>query len=182
MNEAYLNLIRESIRKNWGKVQPFRKLPKNHFNCYMFAVCSTVPTEILVDDNTLQSMVCENGSYFGSIGRFSGTQYRNAKELKQALINDLDVLVIKAEETSEDYLPSILDRKTILIAFYSNYISGMFRKHEQFHFLRYIPHKGEWMGKEGFPGGFQNLGHGTKIGTVNVINQNRIGIFKLQLK
>ena len=182
MNEVILNQIRESIRKNWGKVQPFRKLPKNHFNCYMFAVCSTVPTEILRSDGFLESVIGEEKTYFSSIGNFSGTTYHNSAELKQALLNDLDTLGITAEEVFTSYTPSIFDRKSVLIAFYSNYIPGMFKHHEQFHFLRYIPSQKEWMGKEGYPGGFQNLGRKARISDINVMHQNLIGIFKLHLK
>lgn len=182
MKKETLEKIKQDIRKNWNKVLPFTFIPKEHFNCYMFAVCCTIPTEIPGGDGVLESFTGEKKTYFSSIGNFSGSTYHNQQQQKQALLNDLDTLGITAEEVPSSYTPSIFDRKSVLIAFYSNYIPGMFRKHEEFHFLRYVPSRKEWMGKEGYPGGFQHIGRGISIDAVNVINQNLIGIFKLQLK
>lgn len=182
MKKETLEKIKQDIRKNWNKVLPFAFIPKPHFNCYMFAICCTIPTEILKDDGVLENLTGDSKTYFSSIGNFSGSTYHNQQQQKQALLNDLDTLGITAEEVTSSYTPSIFDRKSVLIAFYSNYIPGMFRKHEEFHFLRYVPSRKEWMGKEGYPGGFQHIGRGVSIDAVNVINQNLIGIFKLQLK
>ena len=52
---------------------------------------------------------------------------------------------------------------------------------QEFHFLRFVPSKKRWMGKEGFPGGFQKLLRGCHINSITVIDQKRIGIFKLRL-
>lgn len=178
MQEEKLKKIQESIRENWGKVKPFKKLPKKSFNCYMFAICNTESTEILTKDNTCVSTIGENIAYFGSIGQISGTTYKTLNEYKQAFINDLRVLGILAIECLED--PSITE-DTIKIAFFSNFEEGMSEMKEEFHFLRFVPSKNRWMGKAGFPGGFQKLRRGCSIDQINVIDQKRIGIFKLTL-
>lgn len=178
MQEEKLKKIQNSIRKNWGKVKPFRKIPKKSFNCYMFAICNTEPTEIFTKDNTCVSTIGEDIAYFGSIGQISKTPYKTVNEYKQAFINDLRVLGILAEECFED--PTITG-DTIKIAFFSNYEDGMSEMKEEFHFLRYVPSKNRWMGKAGFPGGFQKLKRGYSIEQINVIDQKRIGIFKLTL-
>lgn len=178
MQEEKLKKIRESIRNNWGKVRPFTKIPTKSFNCYMFAICNTEPTEMLTKDNICVSTVGENIAYFGSIGQISGTTYKTLNEYKQAFINDLRVLGILAEECFED---PFITEDTIKIAFFSNFEEGMSEMKEEFHFLRFVPSRNRWMGKAGFPGGFQKLKRGYSINQINVIGQKRIGIFKLTL-
>lgn len=178
MQEEKLKKIQKSIRKNWGKVKPFKKLRKKSFNCYMFAVCNTEPTEILTKDNICVSTIGENVTYFGSIGQISGTTYKTLNEYKQAFINDLRVLGILPEECFE--APSITE-DTIEIAFFSNFEEGMSETEEEFHFLRFVPSRNQWMGKAGFPGEFQKIKRGYSIDEINVIDQKRIGIFKLTL-
>ena len=84
MQAEKLKQIQENIRKNWGKVKPFKRIPKKHFNCYMFAVCCTVPTEILTCTGTCISTINENVTYFGSIGQFSGSKYETREQYKEA--------------------------------------------------------------------------------------------------
>lgn len=177
MNAEKLNHIQKSIRKNWGKVRPFKKIPQNNFNCYMFATCNTEPTEILTIEGTYVSTIGENVAYFGSIGQISGTKYKTVEQYKQAFINDLRILGILAEECFEDFIPS---KDTIKIAFFSNFEEGMTEEDEEFHFLRFIPLQNRWMGKEGFSGGFQKIERGISIYKINVIGQKRLGIFKLK--
>lgn len=178
MQAKKLNQIQKNIRKNWGKVTPFKLIPKKHFNCYMFAVCCTVPTEILTRTGTCISKIDESVTYFGSMGQFSGTKYKTREQYKIAWLNDLRVLGIYAEECSEDFIPT---EDTIKVAFYSNFEEGMSRSEEQFHFFRYVPSKRRWMGKEGFPGGFQKNPRDCNINRINVTEQKRLGIFKLSL-
>jgi len=173
-----LKKIQESIRENWGKVKPFKEVPKNNFNCYMFAVCCTEPTEILISNGCFVSTINESVGYFGSIGQFSETTYKTLEQYKQAFINDLNVLGISVEECFEDFTPP---EDTIKIAFFSNFEEGISKAEEEFHFLRFVPSKNRWMGKEGFQGGFQNLKRGASIEKIGVIDQKRIGIFKLRL-
>ena len=178
MQAEKLKQIQENIRKNWGKVKPFKRIPKKHFNCYMFAVCCTVPTEILTRTGTCISTINENVTYFGSIGQFSGSKYETREQYKEAWVNDLRVLGIYAEECFEDFTPT---EDTIKVAFYSNFEEGMPEAEKEFHFLRFVPSKKRWMGKEGFPGDFQKLLRGCHINNITVIDQKRIGIFKLRL-
>ena len=178
MQAKKLKQIQKNIRKNWGKVTPFKLIPKKHFNCYMFAVCCTMPTEILTRTGTYISTIDESVTYFGSIGQFSGTKYKTREQYKIAWLNDLKVLGIHAEECSEDFIPT---EDTIKVAFYSNFEEGMSRSEEQFHFFRYIPSKRRWMGKGGFPGGFQKNPRDCHINRINVTEQKRLGIFKLRL-
>lgn len=178
LREDVVVQIKEDIRKNWGKVNTFSKIDKNNFNCYMFAVCCTKPTEILTSNGTYTSTIGEPIPYFGSIGHISGTPYKTLEEYKQAFINDLKVLGISAEECFEDFL---VTGEEIKIAFYSNFEEGISEEEEEFHFLRFIPSKNYWMGKEGFPGGFQKLKRGCSIEEIEVIDQKRIGLFRLRL-
>lgn len=178
MQAEKLKQIQENIRENWGKVKPFKKIPKNCFNCYMFAICCTIPTEILLNSGAYISTINEKVAYFGSIGQFSGTDYKTLHQYKQALVNDLRVLGILAEECSKNFTP---DEATLKIAFFSNFKEGIPKEDEEFHFLRFVASEKCWMGKEGFPGGFQNLGRGCCIEKINVTNQKLIGVFKLRL-
>lgn len=178
MQQEKLKKIQESIRKNWGKVKPFNKIPIYNFNCYMFAICNTEPTEILFNGRMMVSTVGEYVSYFGSIGRFSRTSYKNLEQYKQALINDLRVLGILAEECEAD---AEIDKEQIKIAFFSNFEEGMPKAEEEFHFLRFVPTENRWMGKEGYPGNLQRIRRGCSIEQINVVGQRRIGIFKLTL-
>ena len=93
-------------------------------------------------------------------------------------MNDLRVLGICAEECFEDFTPT---EDTIKVAFFSNFEEGMSKADEEFHLLRFVPSKGCWMAKEGFPGGFQNLKPGYHINHIKVTNHRRLGIFKLRL-
>lgn len=170
--------LRKNIQKNWGKVNSFRQIDKNDFNCYMFAICCTEPTEILTAKGTYVSTIGENISYFGAIGHISGTLYKTLEEYKQAFINDLNVLGISAEECFDDFTVTGDDIK---IAFYSNFEEGLPKEEEEFHFLRFIPSKNYWMGKEGFPGGYQKLKRGSSIEEIEVIDQKRIGLYRLRL-
>lgn len=47
MNSQILRKIQMDIRNNFGKIVDWNSLPKEHFNCFMFAVSNTVPTEVL---------------------------------------------------------------------------------------------------------------------------------------
>ena len=178
MQAERLKQIQKNIRENWGKVKPFKKIPKNCFNCYMFAICCTMPTEILLSSGTYISTINEKVAYFGAIGQFSGTDYKTLQQYKKALVNDLRVLGIFAEECSKDFIP---DEHTLKIAFFSNFKEGMPKVYEEFHFLRFVTSEKCWMGKDGFPGGLQKLGPGCDIKKINVTNQKLIGIFKLRL-
>lgn len=178
MQAEKLKQIQENIRENWGKVKPFKVIPKNYFNCYMFSICCTVPTEILTNSGIYISTINESVAYFGSIGQFSGTNYKTLEQYKKAWVNDLRVLGIYAEECSKDFIP---DKNTLKVAFFSNFEEGMQKADQEFHFLRFVPSEKRWMGKEGFTYGLQNLKRGCDIEQINVINQKRMGIFKLRL-
>lgn len=178
MQPEKLQEIRKSIRRNWGKFAPFENIPQNHFNCFMFAICSTIPTEIFITNTTCISLLCEDVAYFGSIGQFSRTKYKTREEFKQAFKNDLKVLGIHAEECAVDFIPT---KTTLKIAFYSNYTNNMEQKNVDFHFLRFFPNKNQWIGKEGFTGTFQKMKRGYHIDQIKVVNQERIGIYKLSL-
>lgn len=178
LREDVVIKLRKNIQKNWGTVNSFRYIDKNTFNCYMFAICCTEPTEILTAKGTYASTIGENISYFGAIGNISGTPYKTLEEYKQAFINDLNVLGISAEERFDDFTVTGEDIK---VAFYSNFEEGISKEEEEFHFLRFIPSKNYWMGKEGFPGGFQKLKCGNSIEEIEVIDQKRIGLYRLRL-
>jgi hypothetical protein len=178
LKEEKLKKIQESIRNNWGQVKPFKAIPYKSFNCYMFAICNTEPTEILTESNMCVSTIGEDIAYFGSIGNISGTTYETLEEYRQAFINDLRVLEIRAEECFEE---QCITENTILIAFFSNFEEGMDRSKEEFHFLRYVPAKRRWLGKAGFIGGFQKFKRNCSIDNIEIIDQKRIGIFKLTL-
>ena len=178
MQAAVLKKIQKSIRENWGKVEPFKKIPQRSFNCYMFAICNTEPTEVLTESNTYVSTIGEDIPYFGAIGHISGTAYKTLDEYRQAFINDLRVLGIRAEECLEE---PCITADTILIAFFSNFEEGMDERKKEFHFLRFVSSKNQWMGKAGFPGGFQEIEAKYSIDKINVYNQKKIGIFKLTL-
>ena len=60
MQAERLKQIQKNIRENWGKVKPFNRIPKNFFNCYMFAICCTMPTEILLSSGTYISTINDN--------------------------------------------------------------------------------------------------------------------------
>ena len=179
MQAEKLKQIQQSIRENWGKVRPFKTIPKNNFNCYMFAVCNTVPTEILICNDIYISTIGESISYFGCIGNISGTTYKTLEEYKQAFINDLRVLGISAQECFEDV--TTITEDSMIIAFFSNFEEGISVADLEFHFLRFIPYQNRWMGKEGFHGELQKIKQGYPIEQVNVIDQKRIGIFRLKL-
>mgnify|MGYP003295977413 CR=1 FL=1 len=57
----------------------------------------------------------------------------------------------------------------------------MTKKDVDFHFLRFFPNKNQWIGKEGFTGTFQKMKRGCHIDQIKVVNQERIGIYKISL-
>lgn len=180
MNKKKLERIQQSIRQNWGKTKPFKKVPRRHFNCYMFAVCCTQPEILSIFGATI--VLFENTVYFGNIGRFSGSKYSNIEEYKTAVLKDLVVLGIEAEVMEKDFKPDE-EKGEIKIAFFSNYETEYQKQNgHQFHFLRFVPAENRWMGKAGYPGGFQLLPKYSSIDEISVIDQQLLLLLKLKLK
>ena len=76
MKSQKLREIQMDIRNNFSKNVDWNSLPKGNFNCYMFALKNTIPTEIFDHEENnqvfLRSLIDEKISYFGDIGQISG--------------------------------------------------------------------------------------------------------------
>lgn len=180
MNNEVLRKIQMDIRNNFGKAVDWSSIPKGDFNCFMFAVLNTVPTERLhhVQDgiNYLDSLINENVLYFADIGQISGkVNYTDISELIEAVKGDLDTLGILAQETS---LTETVTKGCVKIAFYYDTESLLKGKHSKFHFIR---QEGEaWVHKEGWAGDIKQLDY--PIEEFSVDRLELIGYFKLSLK
>lgn len=180
MNNEVLRKIQMDIRNNFENAVDWSSIPRGDFNCFMFAVLNTIPTEILhhVQDgiNYLDSLLDENVLYFANIGQISGqTNYTNISELIEALKGDLDTLGILAQESS---LTETVTNGCIKIAFYYDTESLLKGKHMNFHFIR---QEGEvWVHKEGWAGDIKQLDY--PIEEFSADRLELIGYFQLSLK
>lgn len=179
MNNQILREIQMDIRKNFGKPVDWNSLPKGSFNCLMYAISNTVPTEVLDHQEEgccfLRSVIDENISYFGDIGQISGkVHYTNVSELIQALKSDFETLGILAEECS---LKEILSNQYIKIAFYYNTEELLRGIHSHFHFIRQDGNK--WLHKNGWTGNIEQLKY--PIEKISFTGLELIGYFRLSL-
>ena len=170
------------IRSNFGKIVNWDCLPKGNFNCYMFAVMNTIPTEVLeyVDIISgmpvLRSLIDEHTPYyFADIGQISGnTCYTNSNELIEALKCDFETLGLSVEECNSN---TPVPEGHIKIAFYYN-THGLSRgKHSNFHFARQDGDK--WFHKLGWIGSIKQLDY--PIEEFLVYNLDLMGYFLLTL-
>lgn len=180
MNNDMLERIRLDIRNNFCKALNWDKIPKGNFNCYMFAVSNTVPTEVFdynKDGNTyLRSLISENVAYFGDIGQISGKKdYTNVTELIYALKCDLETLGISMEVCS---LKKVVQEQCVKIAFYYNIADLENCKHSTFHFLR--EENGAWMHKDGWTGDLIQLEQ--PIEGLSITGMELVGYFQLSLR
>lgn len=181
MNSQILRRIQMDIRNNFGKIVDWDSLPKGNFNCFMFAVSNTIPTEILHHQDEkdgrvfLESLVNEKVPYFSDIGQISGkVQYTNVSELIEALKSDLETLGILAEECSSK---EIVSNQCIKIAFYYNTEDLLRGIHSNFHFIRQEGNK--WVHKKGWGGNIEQLE--CPIEEVSIKGLELIGYFRLSL-
>lgn len=179
MNSQILRKIQMDIRNNFARIVDWDSLPKGNFNCFMFAVFNTVPTEVLDYEKDghvfLRSLVNENVPYFGDIGQISGkVHYTNVLELVEALKCDFETLGISAEECSSK---EIVANQCIKIAFYYNTEDLLKGKHSGFHFIRQDGN--EWKHKTGWNGDVKQLE--CPIEEVSITGLELIGYFRLSL-
>lgn len=179
MNSQILRKIQMDIRNNFGKAVNWDSLPKRNFNCFMFAVLNTIPTEVLYYEkdgqNFLKSLINENIPYFGDIGQISGkVHYTNISELIEALKSDLETLGILAEECSSK---EIMLNQCIKIAFYYNTEDLLRGIHSGFHFIRQDGNK--WVHKTSWSGNIEQLE--CPIEEFSAVGLELIGYFRLSL-
>ena len=179
MNSQILRKIQMDIRENFGKIVNWDSLPKENFNCYMFAILNTVPTEIFDyskdGQNFLKSLINEDVAYFGNIGQISGkVHYKNVSELIEALKSDFEALGILAEECSSK---EIVANQCIKIAFYYKKEDLLRGIHSGFHFIRQDGNK--WVHKNGWTGDIEQLE--CAIEEVSITGFELIGYFRLSL-
>lgn len=180
MDNQVLRKIQMDIRNNFGKIVNWDSLPKGSFNCYMFAVSNTVPTEVLHHEENgkifLTSLINENVPYFGEIGQISGkVHYTNVSGLIEALKCDFETLGIQAEECSLD---EIIANQGVKIAFYYNTKDLLKGIPTSFHFIR---QEGEtWLHKNGWSGNVEQLDF--PIEEFSIADLELIGYFRLTLK
>ncbi len=179
MNSQILRKIQMDIRNNFGKIVDWDSLPKGNFNCFMFAVSNTIPTEILdheKDGHTfLKSLINENIPYFGDIGQISGeVHYTSVSDLIEALKSDLETLGILATECSSE---EIVADQCIKIAFYYNTEDLLKGLHSNFHFIRQDGNK--WVHKTGWSGEIKQLE--CPIEEFSPTGLELIGYFRLSL-
>lgn len=180
MNSQILQKIQMDIRNNFGKIVDWDSLPKENFNCFMFAFSNTVPTEILAfkEDGQifLESLINEKVSYFGDIGQISGkVHYTSVSELIEAVKSDFETLGILAEECSSK---EIVLNECIKIAFYYNTEDLLKGIHSDFHFVRQDGNK--WVHKTGWYGDIKQLEY--PIEEISFAGLELIGYFRLSLK
>lgn len=180
MKSQKLREIQMDIRNNFGKNVDWNSLPKGNFNCYMFALKNTIPTEIFDHEENnqvfLRSLIDEKISYFGDIGQISEkVHYSNVSELIEALKSDLKILGFLATESSAE---EIVEEQCIKIAFYYNTEELLKGKHSSFHFIRQEGNK--WFHKNGWNGDVEELD--CPIGEFSAIGLELIGYFRLSLK
>ncbi len=180
MDSQVLRKIQMDIRNNFGKYVDWSSVPKETFNCYMFALSNTIATEVFshCEDGEihLQSVIDENVVYFGDIGQISGkSNYSNKSELIDALKSDLEILGIIATESLDN---DILTDKYVKIAFYYDTDTLLKGKHSNFHFIRQDGNK--CVHKMGWIGDVEELK--CSIEEISVEGLELIGIFKLRLK
>ena len=149
-----LREIQMDIRKNFGKTVNWESLPKGKFNCFMYAVSNTIPTEVLYEEKDdeppmLISLVNEPVAYFGNIGQISGNlNFRDTVGLIEALKADMKTLGILAEKCSpEDIVPN--DCIKIVFLYDTSKLSN--GTDANFHFLKceginHYTHKNGWTG------------------------------------
>lgn len=179
MKSQILRKIQMDIRNNFGKNVDWNSLPKGSFNCFMFAIKNTIPTEEFDHQEGeqvfLKSLINENVAYFGKIGQISGQlYYSSVPELKKALKCDLKTLGIIATECSEE---EILEEKCIKIAFYANTEELIKGKMTNFHFIR--QEGNEWFHKNGWNGCVEELD--CPIGEFSAEGLELISYFSLSL-
>lgn len=180
MNSKILRDIQLDIRRNFGKTVNWSSLPKGNFNCFMFAISNTIPTEILwyeiFGDILLKSTINEEIGYFSDIGQISGkTDFTNVSELIEALKCDLETLGILAEECTAK---EILINKYVKIAFY--YDTETLCKngeHSNFHFVRQDGNR--WFHKVGWSDDIEELK--CPIEEISFEGLQLIGYFRLSL-
>lgn len=180
MNNKILREIQMDIRNNFGKTVNWDTIPKGNFNCFMFAISNTVPTEILDYEekgiNYLRSLVGENVPYFGDIGQISGkTNYTTITELIEALKCDLETLGIFMENCSSE---TIVSDQYVKIAFFYNIEDLVIGKHSHFHFIKQDGNV--WKHKSGWTGNIEQIE--VPIDTISFTDLKLIGYFKLSLK
>lgn len=176
-----LREIQLDIRKNFGKAVNWEGIPKRNFNCYMYAISNTIPTEILdieyCGDLYYKSLIDENVTYFGDIGNISGkNEFKNIPELIEALKSDLDILGIKMSACSSKKL---LIGRTQKIAFYYNLQQLYTGQHGSFHFVKQDCFDG-WSHKVGWIGDIKKIK--VPIESIEFAGLDLIGYFQLRLK
>lgn len=176
-----LRKIQLDIRKNFGKTVNWESIPKKNFNCYMYAISNTMPTEILdieyCGDLYYKSLIGENVTYFGDIGNISGkNEFKNIPELVEALRSDLDILGIKMSECLPNKLLLETEQK---IAFYYDLYQLYSGKHGGFHFIKQDCF-GEWSHKTGWGGDVKKIE--VPIESVEIVGLDLIGYFQIGLK
>lgn len=179
MNDQILRKIQMDIRKNFGKRVNWNNIPKGNFNCYMFAIFNTVPTEILDHEengeNYLVSCINEDISYFGKIGQISGnTEYKNKEELVYAVKSDLKCLGIRAERCSTKEVMRDGETK---IAIYADTKALKRKEHVRFHFMRQDGYG--WSHKLGWSGEVETVN--SPIEYITFQGLKFIGCFRLSL-
>ena len=179
MNSQILRKIQMDIRNNFGKIVDWDSLPKGNFNCFMFAIFNTIPTEVLYYDKDghtfLKSLINENVAYFGDIGQISGkVHYTSVSELIEALKSDFGTLGILATECSSE---EVIANQCIKVAFYYNTEDLLRGKHSNFHFIRQDGNR--WVHKTGWRGDIKQLE--CPIEEIQVTGLELIGYFRLSL-
>ncbi len=181
LENQILREIKIDIRKNWCNPIDWDSLPVGNFNCFMYSVFNTIPTEIFESFNEsghieLHSLVNENVAFFGDIGQISGkVNYSNVPELVKALKSDLATLGIKARKC---FSWQKVRKGSVKIAFYYNTDDLKKGKHSNFHFLR--QENGKWMHKMGWNMGIEELEF--PISNLYLVGLDLIGFFELSLK
>jgi len=172
-----LREIQMNIRSNFGKLVNWDDIPKGNFNCYMFAISNTIPTEVFDYEKDgeiyLKSCIGANVPYFGNIGQISGkSNYTNVTELINALKCDLETLGISVESCS---LETVVPKQCVKIAFYYNTEDLLKGKHSGFHFLR--QDNNIWEHKKGWTGTVEQLE--SFDGDTTIAGLDLIGYFQL---
>ena len=180
MEEQILRRIKIDIRNNFGKVINWNCLKVTHYNCFMFAVGNTIPTEIFVCRENgiacLESLIGADVAYFGNIGQISGkNQYKSIEELIEALKSDLETLGFCIEES---FLEQRIETGTIKIAFYYNIKELGKNEYANFHFIKQ-EENGIWIHKRGWRDGIEQLGK--SITDYHVNGLEFVGCFRLTL-
>lgn len=184
MNEKILEDIQLDIRKNFNKHNNlfWKKIDITHYNCYMYVISNTIPTEMLDylsdDQPFLRSVISYNMKFFfGDIGQISGKiNFHNTEQLKEALKADLNVLGFDVKECT---LSEKLDKRYKRIAFFYDLERlEKYGSHQNFHFLR--QQENFWFHKRGWDGPIEKIKE--PIEDFKADGLHLVGYFKIRLK